>query len=280
MNLGLPIDLFAGSPVFVTGGSSGINLAIAKAFLACGAAVSICGRDPGRLARAVDELNGMRAGAALGFVADVRDASAVAAAVDDAARAHGPMSVLVCGAAGNFLAPAHKLSPNGFRTVVDIDLNGSFNAARASFEQLRQTRGSVLFVSAGQAFVPFGQQAHAGAAKAGIEMLMRNLALEWGQFGIRCNSVVPGPIAGTEGADRLAAGVGGEDVWAQMVPLGRFGTKEEIAGMALVLASPWASYVTGTTLVADGGFALSGSGAFNKALDRAGAQVKTPAIHG
>lgn len=260
------MDLFAGASVFVTGGSSGINLAIAKAFVGCGASVAICGRDAARLAAAVEQLDEVRPGSALGCIADVRDSDAVATALNDAGRVHGPISVLVCGAAGNFLAPAHKLSPNGFRTVVDIDLNGSFNAARAAFDQLRTTRGSVLFVSAGQAFVPFGHQVHAGAAKAGIEMLMRNLALEWGRFGIRCNSIVPGPIAGTEGANRLAAGVGGEDVWAQMVPLGRFGTTAEIATTALLLASPWASYVTGTTLVADGGFALSGSGAFNTAL--------------
>ncbi len=274
MTLPFSLNAFTEAKVFVTGGSSGINLAIAKAYVSHGASVSICGRNPERLAAAVGELNALRPGSAWAFEADVRDFGAVEWAVDAACEAHGPVSVVVCGAAGNYLARAHELSANGFRTVVDIDLNGSFNAARAAFAQLRQTRGSVLFVSAGQAFVPFARQVHAGAAKAGVEMLMRNLALEWGAYGIRCNSIVPGPIVGTEGARRLADGVGGEQNWAEMIPLGRFGSTDEIAFMALVLGSPWASYVTGTTLVVDGGFALAGSGVFNRALDRAGA-VKT-----
>ncbi|OSC21196.1 SDR family oxidoreductase [Mycolicibacterium vulneris] len=261
-------QMFAGKSVFVTGGSSGINLAIARSFAEHGAAVAICARDADKLRSAIAELSQAGDGQALGFVADVRNDGAVRAALESAAHQHGPADVVVCGAAGNFMVRAEDLTPNGFRTVVDIDLIGTFNAANGAFEQLRATRGSLLFVSAGQAFVPFSHQAHAGAAKAGVENLMRNLALEWGRYGIRCNSIVPGPIAGTEGVRRLAADVG-EEAWADMVPLGRFGTTDEIASMALVLCSPLASFVTGTTLVADGGLALTGSGRFNQALERA-----------
>lgn len=266
MDMGLTPALFEGASVFVTGGSSGINLGIARGFVTHGARVAICGRDPDRLSGAVDELNAIRPPAAVGYQVDVRDADALTTAIDRAGQSHGPVDVLICGAAGNFLAPAEKLSPHGFRTVVDIDLIGSFNAVSAAFTQLKHTRGSILFVSAGQAVIPFGHQAHAGAAKAGVENLMRNLALEWGPYGIRCNSVVPGPIADTEGARRLAAGIGGQDAWAQMVPLRRLGTLAEITTMVLMLSSPLASYVTGTTLFVDGGLALPGSGQFNAAL--------------
>ena len=115
----------------------------------------------------------------------------------------GPMHVLVAGAAGKFPVPAEKLSANGFRTVIEIDLIGAFHASRAAFEQLKETQGTILFISAGMAYVPHAYQAHVGAAKAGIDMLMRNLALEWGRHGIRANSIVPGPIGGTEGMKRL-----------------------------------------------------------------------------
>jgi NAD(P)-dependent dehydrogenase (short-subunit alcohol dehydrogenase family) len=260
-------DLFDGKSVFVTGGSSGIGLGIARGFAERGASVAICARNEERLSVAVDQMRAT-GGTALGFVADVRDASALASALDQARDAHGPVDVVVCGAAGNFLARAETLSPNAFRTVVDIDLNGSFYTARAAFDQLRTTRGSLIFISAGQAFVPFSHQAHAGAAKAGIENLMRNLAIEWGRHGIRCNSIVPGPIAGTEGASRLSEQIGA-DAWARMVPLRRFGSLAEITAMTLVLACPLAAYVTGATIVVDGGFALVGSGQFTSALEEA-----------
>ena len=108
----------------------------------------------------------------------------------------GPVDVLVCGAAGNFPIPAEKLSPNGFKSVVDIDLLGSFNACRAAFEQLSATRGCIIFISAGMSFVPYPYQVHVGAAKAGIDNMMKNLALEWGKYGIRSNSIVPGSDRG------------------------------------------------------------------------------------
>jgi NAD(P)-dependent dehydrogenase (short-subunit alcohol dehydrogenase family) len=258
-------DLFAGKTVFVTGGGSGIGLAIARGFAERGAAVSICGRSQERLDNAVRNLR-HSGSAVMGVVADVRDSSAVETALASSREAHGPADVVVCAAAGNFLARAEHLSASAFRTVIDIDLNGSFFTARAAFEQLCVTRGSLLFISAGQAFVPFSRQVHAGAAKAGIENLMRNLALEWGRHGIRSNSIVPGPIADTEGARRLSDQIGA-GTWAGMIPLGRFGALAEIAAMALVLSSPLADYVTGATIVVDGGYALTGSGEFAVALD-------------
>jgi NAD(P)-dependent dehydrogenase (short-subunit alcohol dehydrogenase family) len=265
----LPHDLFDGQVVLVTGGGSGINLGIARNFAALGADLAICGRSIERLRDAARELEDMGA-QVVAEAADVRDYEALTGVLNVTQKTLGPVNHLVCGAAGNFPAPAEALSAGGFKAVVDIDLLGSFNASRAAFEQLRATRGSILFISAGQAFVPYALQAHVGAAKAGIDQLMRNLALEWGRYGIRCNSVAPGPIENTEGMRRL----GPEDPKLHdrlraAIPLGRYGTVDEIGQAAAFLASPLAAYITGTLLVVDGGQNLPGSGAFTELLTAA-----------
>jgi NAD(P)-dependent dehydrogenase (short-subunit alcohol dehydrogenase family) len=262
----LPRTLFAGERVFVTGGGSGIGLAIARAFGRLGAVVALCGRSLERLAAAVAQLQGEGL-PAIGVPCDVRDAEALREALGTVRDQHGPIRHLVCAAAGNFVAPAERMSPKGFRTVVDIDLLGSFNAVHAAHPQLLATRGTVLFVSGGQSFVPFKFQAHVGAAKAGIDQLMRSLALEWAGQGIRVNSLVPGPIAGTEGMRRLSP-PGEPDFWTRLVPMGRLGQPEEVARMAVVLASPLASFVTGALLPVDGGQNLTGSAPFNDAVER------------
>ncbi|MDD3444151.1 MAG: SDR family oxidoreductase [Zavarzinia sp.] len=259
-------NLLKGQTAFITGGGSGVNLAIGRAFAALGARIGICGRTEERLAsgRATLEALGAEVFTA---VADVRDPDAVQAALDGCKAALGPVSILVCGAAGNFVAPAEAISAKGFRTVVEIDLLGSFHATRAAFDQLRETKGNILFVSGGQSFVPFAFQAHVGAAKAGIDNLMQNLALEWGRYGIRCNSIVPGPVKDTEGMKRL----GGEaepSLWNEMTPLGRMAEQEEIGQAAAFLASPLASYVSGARLCVDGGQNLTGSTLFNGAIAR------------
>ncbi len=123
---------------------------------------------------------------------------------EQAHAAFGDIDVLVSGAAGNFLAAALDMSPNAFRSVVDIDLLGSYHVLRAAYPLLRKPGAAVINVSAPQAFLPMGLQAHVCAAKAGVDMLTRVLAIEWGGDGIRVNSVVPGPIEGTEGMARLA----------------------------------------------------------------------------
>jgi NAD(P)-dependent dehydrogenase (short-subunit alcohol dehydrogenase family) len=254
-----PKTLFAGKHLFVTGGGSGINLGIAKTFAALGSGVSICGRSQERLDGAVAELRAFGV-PVFAQSADVRDYAAVAAAVDAAGAALGPVTTLVCGAAGNFPAPAEKISPNGFKSVVEIDLHGSFHASKAAFEQLKTTRGSIIFISAGQAFHAYPMQAHVGAAKAGIDMLMKDLALDWGKYGIRTNSIAPGPIADTEGMRRLAPGPEATARLEKLIPAGRLGTVEDIGNAAVFLASPLASYVSGTVLVVDGGQNLLGSG--------------------
>ena len=254
----LPRDLFAGKTVFVTGGGSGINLGVARSFAALGAGVGICGRTAARLESARGELEGLGARVATA-VADVRDYAALETALAHTAAELGPVHTLVCGAAGNFVAPAEELSANGFKAVVDIDLLGSFNAARAAFAQLKETRGNIVFISAGQSFTPYFAQVHVGAAKAGVDQLMRNLALEWGRYGIRVNSVAPGPIEGTEGMARLAPTPEIRARLARMVPQGRLGTPGDVAGACLWLGSDAAGYVNGAIVAAVGGWSLRGA---------------------
>ena len=257
----LPKNLFAGKTVFVTGGGSGINLGVARNFAALGAKVAICGRTQEKLDAARPELEALGA-QVFTQAADVRDPAALESAFANCQAALGPIDVLVCGAAGNFLVPAEQLSPNGFKTVVDIDLLGSFHASRAAFEQLKQTRGTIIYISAGMAYMPHAFQVHVGAAKAGIDMMMKNLAIEWGRHGIRTNSIVPGPIEGTEGMKRLSD-PGMKEQFINAIPLRRMGTVDDIGQAAVFLASPLAAYVTGTVLVVDGGANLPGSGRFN-----------------
>jgi NAD(P)-dependent dehydrogenase (short-subunit alcohol dehydrogenase family) len=256
-------DLMKGQVVFVSGGGSGVNLAIAEAVAAHGGDVAICGRTQARLDSAAERLEtlGARVVTAL---ADVRDSEAVDAAFARTRETLGSVTGVVCGAAGNFVAPAQTISTNGFRAVVDIDLLGSFHVAKAGFDQLKETGGSVLFVSGGQSFMTFLDQAHVGAAKAGVDQLMRSLALEWARHGIRANSIVPGPVSGTEGMRRLTESSAGQ-AWVDSVPLGRFAEPEEIGRMAVVMLSRLGSYMTGSQVRVDGGLGLSGGALVNAA---------------
>ncbi|WGF87502.1 SDR family oxidoreductase [Marinivivus vitaminiproducens] len=250
-------DLFRGRTVFVTGGGGTINAGIARAFAELGANVALSGRTLSRLEDAAASMRG-HGGDILAVPADVQEIETLEEALAVTERALGRVDVLVCGAAANFPAPAEQMTAEGFRKVVSVDLLGSFNAARAAFGQLKATRGNIVFVSATNAILPFTFQAHVGAAKAGIDSLMRGLALEWGKYGIRCNSVLPGPIENTEGLRRLLT----EEDIAELrtyVPLGRFGTIEDVAAVCCFIASPLASLLTGVSLVADGGQSFSGS---------------------
>lgn len=262
-----PREIFTNRTVFVTGGGSGINLGIAKSYATVGAKIAICGRTEETLDHAKSELEALGA-KTHAVVADVRDFDVLQDACDQIQVSLGPITDLVCGAAGNFLCPANEMSANAFRTVVDIDLIGTFNATRAAFEQLKQTKGCVLMVSAGQAYMPYTHQAHAGAAKAGIENLAKNLALEWGPFGIRVNTVVPGPIEGTEGVKRLADEKQ-KNMMLQSIPLRRLGLPEDIGQVAVFLSSPMAAYITGSQIICDGGMNLSGSALFNMGVHQA-----------
>jgi NAD(P)-dependent dehydrogenase (short-subunit alcohol dehydrogenase family) len=257
----LPNDLFSGKTVFVTGGGSGINLGIARAFAGLGANIGICGRSQERLDTAAAGLRELGAKVSA-TSADVRVPEQLQAAMNASRDTIGDIDVLVCGAAGNFLVQGENLSFNGFKTVIDIDLVGSFNASRIAFEQLKRTRGSIIFITAPMAHLPHAYQAHVGPAKAGVEMLMKNLALEWGPYGIRSNSIIPGFIEDTEGMRRISSEADSAN-FVENIPLRRMGTIQEIGQAAAFLSSPLAAYITGTSLWVDGGQALAGSGFFN-----------------
>jgi NAD(P)-dependent dehydrogenase (short-subunit alcohol dehydrogenase family) len=243
--------LMADRTVFVAGGTSGINLGIAKRFAELGARVAVAGRNPEKAKAAADSIGA----GALGLSADVRDYAAIRAVMEQAASELGPLDVVVSGAAGNFLAPAAQMSANAFRTVVDIDLNGTFNVFRGCYDLLRTPGASLIAITAGQAVNAMPLQAHACAAKAGINQLVRVLAMEWGPD-VRVNAISPGPIANTEGMARLAPDESTREAHYARIPAKRWGEVEEIGEAAVFLSSPSAQYITGAILDVDGGSQL------------------------
>lgn len=245
-------DALAGQTAFIAGGSSGINLGIATRFAELGANVVLLARNQDKLDAAVAGLRAKGA-RALGVAADVRDYDAVEAAFAAAVQEFGEMDIVVSGAAGNFLAPAVGLSAKGFKTVIDIDLIGTFNVFRASWDHLAKPGASLIAITAGQAVNPLPFQAHACAAKAGINMLVKCLALEWGPAGVRVNAISPGPIGETEGMARLAPTPESEAALKGRLALRDYGTKRDVADMAVFLGTEAAKYVTGAIFNVDGG---------------------------
>lgn len=241
-------NLFAGKTAFVAGGTSGINLGIAKRYAELGAKVAVCGRDKDKAQAAAQAIGS----GALGLSADVRDYTAIREAMEQVRDTLGPMDIVVSGAAGNFLAPALGMSANAFRTVVDIDLNGTFNVFRGCHDLLNKPGASLIAITAGQAVNAMRLQAHACAAKAGVNQLVRVLALEWGPD-VRVNGISPGPIGDTEGMKRLAGALQESDHVNDRIALKRWGKVAEVAESAVFLSSDAASYITGTILDCDGG---------------------------
>jgi NAD(P)-dependent dehydrogenase (short-subunit alcohol dehydrogenase family) len=258
-------SLLAGKVAVVTGGGSGINLSIAKRFAEHKAKVVLIGRSQEKLDAAVAEITST-GGTAMGISADVRDYAALESAFAKTRESYGEVNVLVCGAAGNFPAPAVGMSANGFKAVVDIDLLGTFNTCRAAFEHLKKPGASIINISAPQALAPMLFQSHVCAAKAGVDMITRTLAIEWGPIGLRVNSIVPGPTEDTEGMRRLAPSEEAKAKLKKFVPLQRYGTKDELADLALFLSSDAAAYITGAVMLCDGGQSLVGSGIWTHAL--------------
>lgn len=249
-------DALAGKVAFIAGGSSGINLGIAKAYAAAGAKVSLISRSEERVQAAVAEIRD-EGGEAIGMAADVRDYDALDKALAATAEKFGPVDIVVSGAAGNFLAPASQISANGFKTVVDIDLLGTFNVFRASYDHIRKPGASLIAITAGQAVHPKKRQIHACAAKAGVNMVTKCLALEWGEEGVRVNGISPGPIRGTEGMRRLTPSVRSESALQASIPLGRYGDIWDVAQMAIFLATDSARNITGSIFNCDGGSELN-----------------------
>jgi NAD(P)-dependent dehydrogenase (short-subunit alcohol dehydrogenase family) len=248
--------LLTGKSAFITGGGSGIGLAMATRFAEHGARVMLTGRRPDVLASAAASI--VAAGSIAATAAlDVRDYAAVEAALQRTHDEFGPVDIVLAAAAGNFPALVLGMSANGFKSVIDIDLLGTFNTMRAAYQFLRKPGASLLAISAGHATSPVPMQAHVCAAKAAIEMLMKCLALEWGADGVRANCITPGPTADTEGMRRLAPTPELEEKVKAATPLRRYGTKDELADLALYLCSDAAGYLTGGVYKCDGGSSIA-----------------------
>jgi peroxisomal 2,4-dienoyl-CoA reductase len=244
-------DILEGRVAFVTGGGTGITGGVARALAEAGARVALVSRKTENREPAAARIN-EAGGEALAVAADVRDYAQVEGALAATVERFGAVDIVVNGAAGNFLCPASELSPNGFGTVVDIDLKGTFNVCRAAFEELKRRRGQILNISATLHYLGTPMQLHVSAAKAGVDALTRNLAVEWGAHGIRVNAVAPGPIEDTEGMKRLVPEPVKERLRRQ-IPLGRFGRIRDVEQAAVFLCSDAASFINGAVIVIDGG---------------------------
>jgi NAD(P)-dependent dehydrogenase (short-subunit alcohol dehydrogenase family) len=238
----------------VTGGGTGLGLAIAKRFGTLGAKIAIASRSQEHLDAGAAALR--EAGVdAMALQVDVRDPAAVDAMVAAVVQRFGLVDILVNNAAGNFICRAEELSPNGWKAVIDIVLNGSFYCSRAVGRELIPARrtGSIVSILANYVWTGSAGTVHSAAAKAGVMSLTQTLAAEWAPHGIRVNAVAPGPIESPGAARQLWNTPEAVDRITRTVPLGRWGTPEEVADAVTFLVSPHAGYITGEILTIDGG---------------------------
>jgi NAD(P)-dependent dehydrogenase (short-subunit alcohol dehydrogenase family) len=249
----LPADTFAGVGVFITGAGTGLGKAIACEFARCGASIVIASRkqehlDAGR--SAIEDLGAP----AVTVMCDIRDPDAVSAAFDAAEEAFGLPGVLVNNAAANFPVPAEDMSPNAWRTVVDITLNGTFFCAREFGRRhiSSGTPGSIINIAASYAWTGGPGFAHSAAAKAGVKNLTESLAVEWGPYGIQVNALVPGLFPHEDMTADIQGNLNRTSDKDVCQPALRVGQRQELGWAATFLASPYARFISGHTLVVDG----------------------------
>jgi peroxisomal 2,4-dienoyl-CoA reductase len=257
--------LLAGQVALVTGGGTGIGLGITSCLAAAGATVAIASRKPEHLEAAAGELRA--AGAEVTTVeTNVREPEAVARMVGQVVDRYGRLDILVNNAAGNFYAPSAALSANAWRAVVETDLYGTFYCCQAAYPVMKaQGGGRIVSISMTLHYRGWPLMAHATAAKAGVDALTRTLALEWAPDKITVNAVAPGPIP-TEGVKKAFTPPGGgsanvpamDEYAARSIPLGRWGTPEDVGQLVTFLASPAGEWITGAIFVVDGGSWLAG----------------------
>ena len=258
--------LFDGQVALITGGGSGIGRGIADLLAALGAHVVLASRKLERVQGAATEII-TAGGKASAIAVDVREQERVKQMVSDVHDTHGRIDLLVNNAAGNFYAPSESLSANAWKSVIEIDLNGTFFCSQAVLPVMRARGGGcIVNISMTLHYRGWPLMAHASAAKAGIDALTKTLALEWAKDGLRVNAVAPGPIP-TEGVRKAftppPSADGVPDIFAmeqamegyarKMIPLQRWGSPADIANMVAFLASPGGSWITGAIMVVDGG---------------------------
>ena len=243
-----------GKTVIVTGGSSGIGKAMAIKFATEGANVVITGRNAERLQEAEKEFESL-SGQVKTIQMDVRDPEQVQKTVDQTIERFGKIDFLVNNAAGNFVCPAEELSINGWNSVINIVLNGTWYCSQAVAKEWIKNghKGSILNIVATYSWGAGVGTVHSASAKAGVLTMTRTLAVEWGsKYGIRVNSIAPGPIENTEGVARLITPEI-EQKSLNTIPLKRYGKAEEIADLAHFLFDPKSSYINGECITMDGG---------------------------
>lgn len=259
--------IFDGRVVFVTGGAGTICSAQTRALVYLGANACIIGRNVQKTESVAADIATARKGAkVLGIGGcDVRDPESLRKAAEQCVKELGAIDFVIAGAAGNFVAPISGLSSNGFKTVMEIDVLGTFNTVKATIPYLIEsakrnpnpsadglTGGRILYVSATFHYAGMPMQAHVAAAKASVDSISASVALEYGPYGVTSNVIAPGGIAGTEGLERLASNKLGHDDMARSIPSGRLGTIRDIADATVYIFSDAGNYVNGEVLVVDG----------------------------
>ncbi|MFT5287637.1 MAG: NAD(P)-dependent dehydrogenase (short-subunit alcohol dehydrogenase family) [Planctomycetota bacterium] len=251
-------DLFKGDVCVVTGGGTGLGLEISRSLAALGATVIIASRSTEHHAAFLEESNA-RGWNTEALVLDVRESDEVHEVAKGIVERHGQVDVLINNAAGNFVCPAEKLSPRAWRAVLGIVLDGTFYCSRSFGKHMikRGEGGRMLNVVATYAWTGMPGVVHSASAKAGVWAMTKTLAAEWARFGIRVNSIAPGPFQSDGARANLWPDQETEDRIIEKIPAGRFATREEVTRHALHLLAKESDYITGECMVVDGGLSLS-----------------------
>ena len=250
----LPADTFKGKVVYITGGGTGLGKAMAMEFARAGAMIAIASRGEEHRAKGVADIEAM-GGKAFGTYVDIREPESIAASFDEVEKALGPVSVLINNAAGNFAAPAERMSANAWRSVVNIVLNGTFFCSTEFARRCmaRGEGGAILNIGATYSWTGGPAAAHSAAAKAGVTNLTQTLAVEWAPDNIRVNCLAPGYFPAKDRSEQIMAAKGtNKKRGGSSIPALRVGEAHELGWAAAYMCSPFAAYLSGHTLVLDG----------------------------